>query len=126
MTAIPFTEIQSMASSTQFGRLKKIIRRMASSSLKSPDAVADLEQAFDEALDNALNQGDNSGKISLFVSNNPKNEISLEMTYPGAKRKKTSSKHQTGFQHLYLTQLCDSIEYTTNSGSTRIRITKKI
>jgi hypothetical protein len=99
---------------------------MASTSLRSPEAVADLEQAFDEVLDNALKSGDGNDKISLFVSNNPKREISLEMTYPKTKKKKSSSKPHIGFQHLFLTQHSDSVEYTLNSGCTIIRITKKI
>lgn len=98
---------------------------MAFTSLRSPEAVADLEQAFDEVLDNALKQGENNEKISLLVSNNHKQEISLEMTYPGAKRRKPSAELPIGFQHLCLTQLSDSVEYTFNSGQTIIRITKK-
>ncbi|MHB1455520.1 MAG: ATP-binding protein [Armatimonadota bacterium] len=126
MTVIPFTEIQSLSCSAQFGRLRKIVRRIASTSLKNPEAIADLEQAFDEVLDNALKQGDNNEKISLLVSNHHKHEISVEMTYPGAKRRKPSSKLPAGFQHLFLTQSSDSVEYTFNSGRTIIRITKKI
>ena len=98
---------------------------MASTLLKCPEAVADLEQAFDEILDNALKQADNNEKISLLVSNNHKREISLEMTYPGAKRRKPSAKLTAGFQHLFLTQSSDSVECTFNSGQTIIRITKK-
>lgn len=99
---------------------------MASSSLKNPEAVADVEQAFNEVLDNALSHGDNNGKITLLVSNNHRHEISLEMTYPGAKRKKPSTRLPAGFQHLFFAQSSDSVEYTSNSGCTIIRITKKI
>lgn len=118
------TEIQSLNGITQCSMLRRIIKSFAYKSLKNQEAIDDLTLAFDEALSYAP-CGDKN-YISVKVSNDSDNQISLEMAYKNPEFMNSKIKRKQEFERLVFTQLLDSIEYTVKAGISIIRLTKHL
>lgn len=125
------TEIQVPSNPLQCSRLRKIVGRIASYTLRNPEAVADVELAFGEAFSNAVKYGENGSKVSVRIEPISNRGLALEMAYPGASfdttvtLPKDKGDAKGGFGRYIITQVMDSLEYSFDSGCTRVRMTKR-
>lgn len=126
----PMTEIQMPSRAYECSRLRKVVCRLASATLRDPD-VADVELAVGEAFSNAVKYGSEDGKVSIRVETPSSRELAVEMAYPG-NRFDTSVKYPQdvlsgsgGFGRYIMRQIIDSMEYSFENGNTTLRITKR-
>ena len=127
--AYAITEIQAPSSARQCSRLRRLVSRLASASLR-PGDVADLELAIGEALSNAVKYGASGSKLVVLM--NPSlRKLAVELSYPGSRfdtavtRPKDPAKAEGGFGRFIIQRVTDSMEYRFPNGRTILRLTKK-
>ncbi|MHB0999591.1 MAG: ATP-binding protein [Armatimonadota bacterium] len=126
------TEIQVPSNAAQCSRIRKVISRLAASSLRNKDAAEDVVLAFGEAFSNAVKYGENGGNVSVKFESMISRGLCVEMDYPGSKFDTTITVPKDkdnatgGFGRFIITKVMDSLEYSFDSGHTIVRMTKRI
>ncbi len=125
------TEIQTPADAAECARLRKIVTRLASETLRSSYAAADVELAVGEAFSNAVKYGVRNSKVSVRVVAASKHKLSIEIAYPGSRFDTTVTTPQDprnaagGFGRVIMQHVTDSMKYCFKNGYTILRMTKR-
>lgn len=83
------------------------------------------------AFSNAVKYGENGSKVSVRIEPLSNRGLALEMAYPGSSfdttvtLPKDKGSGKGGFGRYIITQVMDSLEYSFDSGCTKVRMTKR-
>ena len=119
------------SSAAEGSRLRKVVSRLATATLRDNRAVADLELAVGEAFSNAVKYGSCDSKVSVCVETPSRRELAIEMAYPGTqfdttvKYPEDATAGNGGFGRFIIQSVTDAMEYSFKDGLTTLRMVKR-
>jgi anti-sigma regulatory factor (Ser/Thr protein kinase) len=129
---IPVVEIQMPSDASECYKLRKVVCRLATATLRDPGAVADVELAVGEAFGNAVKHGAKNGKVSVKVEPHRHRELAVEMAYSSGPFDTAVTYPQNilegkgGLGRYIMRQILDGMEYSfDDNGGTTLRMTKR-
>lgn len=124
------TEMQVPLEAAKCSKVRKVVSRLASETLRDPPAVEDIELATGEAFSNAVKYGAD-GKASVRIDASQPDTLSVEMCYLGTgfdmeiTPPEDLENADGGFGRYIMQQVLDGMDYSFEDGRTTLRMSKR-